>query len=73
MFGESAADLHRFGERQCPKHATWNLNINYKLLTPFKAGDMAKALGLPVVLFMKLFKECFIIKSDGNNSSLYSG
>jgi hypothetical protein len=34
-----------------------NLNVNHKLLAQFKPGDMAKSLGLPVTLFMKLFKE----------------
>jgi hypothetical protein len=34
-----------------------NLNFNHKLLADFKQSDMAKALGLPVALFVKLFKE----------------
>jgi hypothetical protein len=34
-----------------------NLNFNHKLLSQFKQNDMAKALGLPVALFVKVVKE----------------
>jgi hypothetical protein len=41
-----------------------NLNFNWKLLAQFKQGDIAKALGLPVILYKELYAKRVLSSSQ---------